>query len=76
MSQVSGCAMNAEWIRYLQEQKVMLPSGTRGKAERKVFKNKRSCREEKPFITVTRQKKLETLFARSKAEKKESDDTK
>ena len=40
-----------------------------------VSKNKRSCKDDEPFITVMRKKNLEILFAQSQPEKEKPDDS-
>ena len=49
--------------------------GTKSNIEAANFKNKMSRKVDEPFITVTRKKKLETLFKQTRHEKEKPDDS-
>ena len=60
---------HAEWRRNPEA------PGTKSNIEAANFKNKMSRKVDEPFITVTRKKKLETLFIQTRHEKEKPDDS-
>ena len=54
---------------------IQKPREQKSNIEAAYFKNKMSREVDEPFITVTRKKKLETLFKQFRHEKEESDDS-
>ena len=60
---------HAEWRRNPEA------PGTKSNIEAANFKNKMSRKVDEPFITVTRKKKLETLFKQTRHEKEKPDDS-
>ena len=60
---------HAEWRRNQEA------PGTKSNIEAANFKNKMSRKVDEPFITVTRKKKLETLFKQTRHEKEKPDDS-
>ena len=60
---------HAEWRRNPEA------PGTKSNIEAANFKNKMSRKVDEPFLTVTRKKKLETLFKQTRHEKEKPDDS-